>query len=170
MPKQLLHEGTPFRLIPMKNGTSPEEPDDGATVPDYPTGKCSPECAGGHPIADVDPTILYEYARGHRMTGEAGDGVIEDYEPSAFLVWSKAREPGRDGDQRDPGDTGYVNLEIEVTEKWLRRQLAYISRWAPDVPKPERHVIQVGPFSWRDLNVTAKTVREARDGSFGKPE
>lgn len=151
MPKQLLHEGRVFHLVPMV--------DAGMTV--------SPPEKNG--VANGNMSS-YIYESGYPTTGAKGDGVIVDQEPSLYMHWSKGRGDG-DG---SPGDQGYVHIEFAVTPTWLKRELARIENFKDgDVDTSgelERIYLHSHALSWRDLNVVAKTARSARDDAFGKPE
>lgn len=161
MPKQVIHAGQTFHLIPMQEA-EPTENDSSEKA--YPDGRCGPECHGGHLVAGEARSYLW--GRGFPTTGSKDDGVIVDEEPSVYLNWSKAHdEIGGEG-----LDQGYIHVEVEVTEAWLRRMVKGLDNYNSEVPKPKKFSIAAGPLSWRDSNVLAKTIRDARDGAFGRPE
>ncbi len=137
MPKQLIHHGRAFHLVPMKGPDGKPMPDASRYVVGYPDAEFVAETPG----------------------------VVIDEEPTAYLNWSKAGEH-----DSGPSDTGFVMIEVEVTEQFILRLAKMIQSWTPDVPKPERFAIPVGDLSWRDLNVLSKAARQARDDAFGKPE
>jgi len=145
MPKQLLHEGRHFHLIPLRNSNGEVEVGEVCGVPDQP--------------------LNYTYGLGPSVAGSKGDGIIDSQEPSAFLSWSKSQDH-----DSGPGSEGYVVIGVELSERTIKELYQRITTWPDDVPRPERHWLDVGPLSWKDLNVVAKTARQARDDAFGKPE
>jgi hypothetical protein len=160
MPKQKIHEGRTYSLIPMK------EPDGSVARGE-----------DGRPQSRWYNNSFVDTAEQKRLLEgfDEADALINDHEPHAYIQWDKAREAYEGG--QGVGDQGYVYLSLEVTPEWLRLQLSYYevqlaaSKSGSGVFAPDPHItLGSGPLTWQDLNVLAKTARDARDGAFGKPE
>jgi hypothetical protein len=144
MPKQMIHEGSPYHLIPMKN----------------PDGSYGPK----------------NWERGFADLSEKPEGTTNWQDPSVLLTWSK--RSGGTANVNEPGDEGFVQVEVEATVDWWLELLGNLQEWKrqaeegknPVSPLPHRYQVNVGPLTWKDLNVLVKTAREARDDAFGKPE
>jgi hypothetical protein len=159
MPRQRIHNGRNYSLIPMR------EPD-GTIKRD----------ADGKPSGRWYKTDWVDSAESERLSEgfEPGDFLFNDHEPNVVIMWDKRRADSQTG---EVGDQGFVHLALEVTPEWMREQLrAYdlqlaASKEGNGVFAPEPNItLGAGALTWQDLNVLAKTARQARDDAFGKPE
>lgn len=166
MPKQKIHEGRTYSLIPM------HEPD--GTVGRGPDGKPHSHWYKNTFTDSEEETRLLADGEG-REPFKDGDALINDHEPHAHISWDKIREAYEGG--TGVGDQGYVYLSLEVTPEWLRLQLRRYdlqmaaAKAGNGVFGAEPEItLTSGPLTWQDLNVLAKTARDARDGAFGQPQ
>jgi hypothetical protein len=151
MPKQLIHEGQYVHLVPYRNASDDKRTPAEILEQARETGDWS----------------SFSYQPGRADSREEGDGVVEFQEPTAELVWSKGRGTG----DNDPGDLGYVELQIWVDPEQLRRMVQGYDRVGErSEDRPASLLISIPRLSWRDLNISAKTFRQARDDAFGRPE
>lgn len=159
MPKQLIHTGRAYSLIPMKEADgSVVRGEDGQVQSHW-----------------YNPDYVDTAAEKRLLTEgfKPEDMLLNDHEPHAFVTWSK----GHEGETGGPGDDGFVHIELNVTPEWMRRKLYQYDRQA-EAAKAGNGVfgaepfivLAAGPLSWKDLNILARTSRESRDGAFGKPE
>ncbi len=148
MPKQLLHQGRPVTLIPMK------EPDG--------TQSESMRYQPGWLDKEMRPegSVLTQEPSGYLMWSKQSD-------PEAL------GDPGSPG---DTGYVVLgMEITVEQLERELRHyRMRTEGKPAPDqdsIPYDQPKIMfETDPFSWRDLNVAARAVTTARDAAFGKPE
>lgn len=102
------------------------------------------------------------------------DFTVNDHEPHVVISWDKKHADSASG---EVGDQGYVHVALEVSPEWLREQVRRLdiqeaaAKAGEGVFGTEPNVtLGAGPLTWQDLNVLAKTARQARDDAFGKPE
>jgi hypothetical protein len=154
MPRQLLHRGREFSLVPLRNDSHDERSNIEITEAAKASGDWS----------------SHYYDASLRDSRTEGDGVVESQDPSVYLSWSKGTQTHDAG----PGDAGYVYFEVEFDPGYLERVLAQrklLQEGATAVMGIPLTITVMGDaLSWRDLNVIAKTARTARDDAFGKPE
>lgn len=166
MPKQKIHEGRTYSLIPM------HEPD--GTVSRAEDGQPHSHWYK-NTFTDTEEETRLLADREGREPFRDGDALINDHEPHAYISWDKLREDYAGG--AGVGDQGYVYLNLEVSPEWLRSQVHRLDVQeaaakagngvfgvAPNI------TLSSGPLTWQDLNVLAKTARDARDGAFGSPQ
>ena len=160
MPKQLLHEGRIFALVPMVQSSDDKRTPAEITAAAQESGDWS--------------SHWYDTDR-RDPHGAAEEGVVISQDPTVYMGWSK-EHPHDHESHPGPGDTGWVYFELEFDEGYLERllagrRLARSKMKEGEQPELPIKVIVMGDsLSWRDLNIIAKTARTARDDAFGKPE
>ncbi len=146
MPKQTVHLGQEFHLVPM------------------------PVLGNSEGVPEEDQAILHRYELGHYYGPQTSDEpeIINSREPSIVIHWSKATD-ATDSDVSELNQ-GFVQIEFQVERGWLERLARGILEDPDPTVEPNFATLITGSLSWRDLNVLSRTARTARDDAFGKPE
>lgn len=160
MPKQLVHEGRVFSLIPLQQDSGDNRTPAEITAAAFASGDWS--------------SHYHDTARTLGSVKDDADGVVVSQDPTIYLGWSK-EHPHDHESHSGPGDTGYVYFEIEFDEGYLERIMKWRQRARENAKDgnpemPLKVIVMTDALSWRDLNVTAKALKQARDDAFGKPE
>lgn len=159
MPKQKIHEGRTYSLIPLKEPSG-----------DIAVGE------DGLPTSHWYKSGFTDIEESNRLLGtmDPKNYLLNDHEPHAYLTWSKRHADAGNG---DPNDQGFVYVSLEVSPEWMRKELRrYDAQFAAgmkgdSVFLPEPNIeVAAGALGWQDINALIRSAKQARDDAFGKPE